>query len=271
MLLGLSAVGVCMFIYGAALRRQVENIALNPEGTVHLLETPMAIPKFAMQVMGPYGKVWLGFGFLFAGAATINTLMAGLPRILYGMALDGALPKAFAYLHPRFKTPVVGIAVSAAIPCLHAWFLKGNLDQIMHLVLAAVCAWGLAYLLVTLSVVMLRLRRPDLPRAYRSPFFPLPQIVSSVGIILAIWYVTPPGMNPRDIYVPFASMLGLTAIYALFWTVVVQKINPFRPVQVEEILEEEFGKKDAAGRAGAGAQAHALEAEAAGGGNGHGC
>jgi amino acid transporter len=247
MLLGLSAVGVCMFIYGAALRRQVENIALNPEGTVHLLETPMAIPKFAMQVMGPMGKVWLGFGFLFAGAATINTLMAGLPRILYGMALDGALPKAFAYLHPRFKTPVVGIAVSAAIPCLHAWYLKGNLDQIMHLVLAAVCAWGIAYLLVTLSVVVLRLRRPDLPRAYRSPFFPLPQIVSSVGIILAIRYVTPPGMNPRDIYVPFASMLGLTAIYALFWTIGVQKINPFRPVAVEQLLEEEFGKKDSAG------------------------
>lgn len=272
MLLGLTVVGICMFIYGAALRRQVANIPLNPKGTVHLLETPMAIPKFAMQVMGPFGKMWLGFGFLFAGAATINTLMAGLPRILYGMALDGALPKAFTYLHPRFKTPVVGIAVSAAIPCLHAWYLNGNLDQIMHLVLAAVCAWGVAYLLVTLSVVVLRLRRPDLPRAYRSPFFPLPQIVSSVGILLAIRYVTPPGMNPRDIYVPFASMLGLTALYALFWTVAVQKINPFRPVSVEQILEEEFGKKERAEKGGAGRETCVqVGAEAASEGNGHGC
>jgi amino acid transporter len=31
--------------------------------------------------------------------------MAGVPRILYGMAVDGALPKVFTYLHPRFKTP----------------------------------------------------------------------------------------------------------------------------------------------------------------------
>ena len=242
MALGLFSVAVCMFIYGSALSRQVVNVAVNPEGTIHLLDTPQAIPMFAKQVMGNFGKIWLGFGFLFAGAATINTLMAGLPRILYGMALDGGLPKAFAYLHPRLKTPVVGIGVAVVIPCVHAWLLKGNLDKIMNLVLAAVCAWGVAYLLVTLSVVMLRIRRPDLPRAYRSPLFPLPQIVSSVGILLAIWYVTPPGMNSRDIYVPFGVMLGLTAIYALFWTTCVMRVNPFKPVRVEDILEEEFRK-----------------------------
>ncbi|VGP18439.1 hypothetical protein SB00610_01291 [Klebsiella quasipneumoniae subsp. similipneumoniae] len=106
-----------------------------------------------------------------------------------------------------------------AIPCLHAWYLNGDLDRIVPLILAAVCAWGVAYLLVTLSVVMLRIRRPDLPRAYRSPWFPLPQIISSVGIIIAIVNITPPGMDSRQVLVPFGIMLGLTAAYALFWTV----------------------------------------------------
>jgi len=246
MIIGLCLVALLMFTYGAALCRQVVNVAVNPEGTVHILETPQAIPAFAKQVMGPFGKIWIGFGFLFAGAATLNTLMAALPRILYGMALDGALPKAFTYLHPRFKTPVVGIAVAVAVPCLHAWYQKGSLDKIMNLVLAAVCSWGVAYLLVTLSVVSLRIRRPDLPRAYRSPFFPVPQIVSSAGIVLGIWYVTPPGMNPRDIYVPFLVMIGIIAVYALFWTIFVMRVNPFRPVPVEEILEEEFRKNEMA-------------------------
>lgn len=35
-------------------------------------------------------------------------------------------------------------------------------------------------------------------------------------------------------------MLGLTAVYALVWTLFVQKVNPFRPVPVEEVLEKAF-------------------------------
>lgn len=244
MALGLCGVAVCMALYGAALSHQVENIVVDAKNGVHLLDTPMAIPAFAGQVMGEFGKYWLGIGLLLAGAATINTLMAAIPRILYGMAVDGALPRVFTWLHPRFKTPVVGIVVAVIIPCVHAFVIQGNIERILPLVLAAVCAWGIAYLLVTCSVVLLRIRRPDLPRAYKSPWFPLPQIISSVGIVLAIIYITPPGMNARDVYIPFGTMIGLTALYALFWTVCVQKVNPFKPVPVEQVLEEAFAKSE---------------------------
>ncbi|WP_368763438.1 APC family permease [Klebsiella variicola] len=240
MSLGLCGVAVCMFLYGASLSHQVENVALDAH--TRLLDTPMAIPAFAGQIMGNFGKYWIGIGLLLAGAATINTLIAALPRILYGMALDGALPRIFSYLHPRFKTPVMGIAVAVLIPCVHAFLINGDLDKIIPLVLGAVCAWGVAYLLVTISIVILRFRRPDFPRAYRSPWFPLPQIISSTGIILAIIYITPPGMNSRDIYVPFASILGITATFALFWTIFVQRVHPFRPVALEAVLAKEFNK-----------------------------
>ena len=242
MFLGLCLVALCMTLWGTALVRQVANVALDPKGLVHMLETPDAIPLLAERLMGPFGKVWIGVAFLLTGAATINTLMASLPRIMYGMALDGALPKVFAYLHPRFRSPLFGIAVAAVIPIAHVLWIHGDLDRILPLVLAAVCSWGVAYLLVNISVVLLRLRRPDLPRAHTSPWFPLPQLVSSVGIVLAIWYITPPGMEPSSIYVPFGAMLGLTAVYALVWTLLVQKVNPFTPVPVEEVLEEEFGR-----------------------------
>ncbi|ENY7526785.1 APC family amino acid permease, partial [Salmonella enterica subsp. enterica serovar Infantis] len=141
----------------------------------------------------------------------------------------------------RFKTPVIAIAFGVAIPCLHAWYLNGDIDRIVPLILAAVCAWGVAYLLVTLSVVILRIRRPDLPRAYRAPWFPLPQIISSVGIIIAIINIAPPGMNSRDVLIPFGIMLGLTAAYALFWTLCVQRVNPFLPLPVEEVVERAMG------------------------------
>lgn len=242
--LGLCFVAICMYLYGAALSHQVENILLDEATGLRILDTPMAIPIFAKNVMGEYGPYWLGVGFLLAGAATINTLMAAVPRILYGMAVDGALPKIFGYLHPRFKTPIFSIFVAVVLPCLHAVWIQGDIDKIFPLVLAAVCSWGVAYLLVTLSIVILRIRRPDYPRAYKSPYFPIPQIISSVGIIIAIVFITPPGMNAMDIYVPFGVILGLTAIYALIWTLLVQKVNPFIPVPLEEAMQKAFDGTD---------------------------
>ncbi|MFT3956421.1 MAG: APC family permease [Piscinibacter sp.] len=240
MFLGLMLVWLCMVVWGAAMARQVPNVAVTPDGAVHLLETPDAIPQFAQAVMGPAGKFWLGIAFLLAGAATINTLMAALPRILCGMARDGALPQAFAKLHPKYGSPVVGIVVAAAIPIVHTVLIRGNLDRIMPLVLAAVCSWGVAYLLINLSVVVLRIRRPDLPRAYKVPFFPLPLLLASVGIFVAIWYITPPTMKAEDIYGPFGAMLALTAAYALVWTLLVKRLPGFTPVPVEQVLEQEF-------------------------------
>ena len=67
-----------------------------------------------------------------------------------------------------------------------------------NLVLAAVCAWGVAYILVTLSVIGLRRRRPDLPRPYRIPAYPLPQIVALVGITTALAYIAPLGCEPPE-------------------------------------------------------------------------
>jgi amino acid transporter len=155
------------------------------------------------------------------------------------MAVDGALPKAFAYLHPRLKTPLVGIAVSAAIPIVHAWIIRGDISRLGNLILAAVCAWGVAYVLVTLSVISLRLRRPDLPRPYRAPLYPLPQIVSIVGIVVALAYIAPIGTSRSAVYVPFGIMLGVTALYAFVWTRFVRRVPLFTPIAVETIIAQE--------------------------------
>ena len=61
-----------------------------------------------------------------------------------------------------------------------------------------------------------------------------------------MWFITPPGMNPADVYIPFGVMLGGTAVYALFWTLVVQKVNPFKPARVEDVLAKEFAMEPGA-------------------------
>ncbi|WP_395702466.1 APC family permease [Aquabacterium sp.] len=236
MVLGLFGVLLCTGLWALALLRQVPDRPIG-DGTLRLLETPQAVPLLASAVLGAPGRVWLGLAFLLAGAATINTLMAALPRLLYGMALDGALPRAFAWLHPRYRTPVLGIVVSAAIPIVGAIAVQGEVTRIMPLVLAGVCAWSGSYLLVNLSIAMLRWRRPDLARPFRSPWFPLPQLLASAGIVAALADIAPPTMSPAAIYGPFAAVLVLSFVYALAWTVGVRRQAPFAPVPVEQVLE----------------------------------
>lgn len=237
MYIGTTAVAVSMFIYGAAIKRQVGDVLVEEGADALLLETPLAIPVFANQIFGGFGQLWLGIAVLLASAATINTLLAGIPRILYGMAMDGVLPKPFAYLHPRFKTPVVGIAVAVVVPAIYAIYIDGDVDSILTLVLAAVCAWLVSYILVNISIIQLRNRRPDLDRPYRVPFYMWPQIVASLGMLIAIWFIAPPGMTRADIYIPFVILLGIAGAYALFWTITVMRINPFKPVEPEELAE----------------------------------
>jgi amino acid transporter len=237
MYLGVTAVAVAMFLYGTGVARQVPNVDLG-DGTF-ILDTPLAIPAFAEAVLGDFGRVWLGIAVLLASASTLNTLLAGIPRIFYGMAKDGTLPKIFGYLHPRYKEPWVGIALVAVIGIVGAIWIDGDVPSIISLILAAVMAWIFSYILVNISVMILRRRRPDLARPYKTPLYPLPQLLATAGMLVAGWYITPPGLTRSDIYTPFGIMLALCALYAMIWTYGVKRINPWKPVEPETLLAEE--------------------------------
>jgi amino acid transporter len=237
MYIGVTMVAIAMFLYGLAVARQVENVDLG-DGTL-ILDTPLAIPALGEAIMGDFGRIWLGIAVLLASAATLNTILASVPRIFYGMAKDGTLPKAFGWLHPRYKEPWVGIIVLAVIGIVGAILLDGDVPSIINLILAAALAWIFSYLLVNISVMILRARRPDLPRPYKTPLYPLPQILASAGLLVAAWYVTPPGLTRGDIYGPFFIMLGACAAYALIWTYGIQRSNPWKPVEPETLLAAE--------------------------------
>lgn len=246
MFVGLTAVAVAMFVYGAGVLRQVENVEL--EEGLFLFDTPLPIPEFGQAVLpGTVGRWWLAIAVLFASAATLNTLLAGIPRILYGMAKDGALPRVFAYLHPRFKTPWVGIGLSVLVPGVYAIVVDGDIDSIFTLILAAVCAWLFSYILVSVSVMVLRYRRPDLPRPYRVPLFPVPQVVAILGMLVTLWYIAPPFLTRGAIYSRFAIMLGLSAAFALVWTLVAMRKPAFEPVDPRVFVAEELGGEVAPG------------------------
>lgn len=129
------------------------------------------------------GVEWMGnliaLGACIGLTVVVMILMLGQSRVAFAMARDGLLPTALAKVHPRFRTPyritvLTGIAVAA---------LSGfvGLEALAHLVNIGTL---FAFILVSIGVVVLRRRRPDLPRAFRVPAAPL---VASVSVLLCLY------------------------------------------------------------------------------------
>ncbi|QNA89060.1 amino acid permease [Massilia sp. Dwa41.01b] len=125
------------------------------------------------------GQDWVaGFVDLAAilGMSTVILVMAyGQTRILYAMSRDGLLPARLSTVHPKYGTPffatwMVGIIfglIAAVVP----------LDVLAELVNIGTLA---AFSLVSLAVIILRKKRPDLHRAFRCPGVP---VIPALAII----------------------------------------------------------------------------------------
>jgi APA family basic amino acid/polyamine antiporter len=134
-------------------------------------------------------------------SVTLVTLF-GQTRILFAMGRDGMVPPLFHRLNPRTLTPVpatiiVAVVVSALAGVLPIDFLA-EMTSIGTLV---------AFLVVSVGVMVLRRTAPDLPRGFRVPLYPLTPILSIAG---CIWIIQ--DLRPVTIYVFFAW-----ATVALAW------------------------------------------------------
>jgi APA family basic amino acid/polyamine antiporter len=114
------------------------------------------------------GIGWLETGVEIGAIAGLSSVMLvmllGQPRIFFSMAHDGLFPPVAAKVHPRYGTPVVTTAITGVVCAVAGGLLPidilGELTSIGTL---------FAFVLVSLGVLILRLRRPDLPRAFKVP------------------------------------------------------------------------------------------------------
>ncbi|HUN71648.1 MAG TPA: amino acid permease [Steroidobacteraceae bacterium] len=105
---------------------------------------------------------------LVASFSGLNGSMMTDPRIIYGMADRGLFFGAVARVSPRFKSPSVAIALSAAFGCVYV--LQNDFAQLADRFVLG--EWPF-YALSVAGVYVLRRKRPDLPRPYRVWAYPL--------------------------------------------------------------------------------------------------
>lgn len=118
-------------------------------------------------------------------SSVILVMLMGQPRIFFSMAKDGLLPAVFAKVHPRFKTPYVTTILTGAISAVLAGVMPlailGEMVSIGTL---------FAFVIVCISIVVLRRTRPNAPRPFRTPLVPLVPILGA-GICFVQMYALP--------------------------------------------------------------------------------
>ncbi len=137
-----------------------------PEGLTAVAESsaPYAEAMMSAGILG-FPLLLLAAGIAFGGDfSTMNASLAVPPRYLFTMARDGAMPKVFAKLHPRFQTPYVAICTLGIITVLLV--ATGSLIYISNLSLFA----DLFYYIIGIAAAFgLRKKLPDLKRPFKVP------------------------------------------------------------------------------------------------------
>ena len=133
---------------------------------------------FAIQTY-MHGYAWLGkfvtFAILAGFSSVILVMLLGQSRVFYSMSADGLVPKVFSDLHPKFKTPYKSNMLFFFFTALFAAFVPGDIVGEMTSI-----GTLFAFILVCAGVWIMRVRRPDLQRQFKTPMVP---VVSTLGII----------------------------------------------------------------------------------------
>jgi basic amino acid/polyamine antiporter, APA family len=113
--------------------------------------------------------------------ASVFSLLLGYSRVPYAAALDGNYFQAFARVHPEHRFPYVSLLALGSIAVFFCFF--SLVDIIAALVVIRIT---LQFLVQAVGLIVLRTRRPDLPRPFRMWLYPLPALLASVGFIFVL-------------------------------------------------------------------------------------
>ncbi|MCY8918385.1 amino acid permease [Bacillus atrophaeus] len=118
-------------------------------------------------------------GIISVGAIVgITTVMLALlyaqVRLTFAMSRDGLLPALFAKVHPTFKTPFQNTWLTGIVAAGIAGFI--NLGTLAHLVNMGTLA---AFTVISIAVIVLRKKHPDITASFRVPFVPVVPIISA--------------------------------------------------------------------------------------------
>jgi amino acid transporter len=152
--------------------------------------------------------------------ASVFSLLLGYSRIPFAAARDGNFPAVFGRLHPTRGFPYVALLFLAGMACLFCFFSLADVIAAL-VVLRILLQFGLQHV----GVMVLRVRRPEMPRPFRIWLYPLPPLLALAGF----GYIVVSRPN-------FRRELLLAAVVAVLGTVVFLNRRMVRRGKFEHLI-----------------------------------
>lgn len=151
MILAIVIIFVAKTLYGFA------SIMYVPLDTLASSTTPHV--DAGMAILGRTGQIWMALVTILAAMSTVNTLIAAIPRLIFGLAQEGQAPKIFASLN-RWQTPWAGILGCSILFVVPIIIGLATIEAILIFILAGVFCWFITYIIAHLNVIILRYKYP---------------------------------------------------------------------------------------------------------------
>jgi APA family basic amino acid/polyamine antiporter len=136
-----------------------------------IARSPLVAADLAVRLVGPAGAALIAALVCVSTFGALNAVIMAIPRVFWAMADDGLFFRTVAAVHPRYRTPHMAITALAGLAMLY--FALQSFEQLVE-----------AFVLASLRV--LRRRRPDLPRVYRTPGYPLVPLVFVAAMVALV-------------------------------------------------------------------------------------
>ena len=139
-----------------------------------------------------FGRQWSNPLSVAIGLMLLSTLSAYLllgPRVIYAMARSGQFPAIAARLTERAGTPAVATALQVGVTLVLLW--TGTFERI---IVYASVGLSIFSMLSMSSIFVLRWKRPDLPRPFRTPGYPITPavyLILTAVLTVAAFYLRP--------------------------------------------------------------------------------
>jgi APA family basic amino acid/polyamine antiporter len=171
-------------------------------------QTPAA--DLAEHLAGEWGAKAVSLLIVISTFGFLNLALLSAPRVYYAMAADGLFFRSLARLSPRFHVPTAAILLQGVLAATFA--LLNTYDRLLSY---AVFADWIFFALAGVALIVFRRKRPDAPRPYPTPAYPIVPILfilAGVGIVLNLFVA-----DPRNAFAA-AGVLALGVPVYLFWS-----------------------------------------------------